>query len=339
MKINKDQLQEALTIVQPGLASKDIIEQANSFAFLDDKVVTYNDRISLSHPIEGLDIKGAIYAEELYKLLQKIKEGEINISIDKNEVNLKFGKGSARLTLQEEIKIPLIPIKGEWEKLPDNFNRFLKFAMSACSKDMSQPELTCVNVKTNGIIQATDSYKISHCDLKKPMPVEDFLLPASMTKDVIKINPTHVNKKGDDKWIHFKNEKGTVISCRLMESEKDYPTLQKHLNIEGEQIQLPKTTAEILGKAWVFAKRDNLLEETIRISIESKRMVVFSQSETGSFSEKTLIHYEGNPVEFLIAPHLLIDILKETNQCILNENFIKFEGEGWQYASALQSEE
>ena len=70
MKLNKTDLQKALEIVKPGLANKEMIEHSTSFAFIGGRVVTYNDEISLSHPVEGLEIEGAIHAEELYKLLR-----------------------------------------------------------------------------------------------------------------------------------------------------------------------------------------------------------------------------------------------------------------------------
>jgi len=39
MKINKKELKEALEIVKPGLANKEMIEQSTSFAFLKGKVI------------------------------------------------------------------------------------------------------------------------------------------------------------------------------------------------------------------------------------------------------------------------------------------------------------
>jgi hypothetical protein len=333
MKVSKNQLQEALSIVQPGLTMKGIMEQADSFAFIGDKVVTYNDRISISHPVEGLDIRGAIYSVELYKLLQKITKDEIDISVKKNEVSLKFGKGLAHLTLQSEIRIPIIEVKEKWEELPDNFNHFLKFAMGACSNDMSQPELTCVNIQDNGIIQATDSYKIFYCELGDEIPAETFLLPASSAKEVAKINPTYISKSKE--WVHFKNEQETVISCRLENMDKEYPDLKKHIASKGEQIAFPSSTTDLIDKAWIFAKRKNELDEEIRIDIRDKKMTVSSRSETGSFSEKTPIRYGGSPIEFVIAPYLLVDILKETNKGVLSENAIKFEDKEWQYVSVL----
>jgi len=338
MKINKNQLQKALTTVQPGLASKDVIEQTTSFAFLDGKVVTYNDQISISHPVEGLDIRGALPSEELYKLLQRINNDEIDIEVDGNQVSLKFGKGHAHLTLQTEIKIPLIEIKSDLKKLPKSFNHLTKLAMASCSRDMSQPRLTCINIQKDGILQATDSYRIIYCDLEEKMPIETFLFSASSAKEAIKINPTHVAK--DKEWIHFKNGEGTTISCRLNEFKEEYPDLKKHFDIEGGKfIEFPEATREMLERAQIFAARDNQFDEEITISIQSKKLTISSKSETGKFSEKTLIRYEGDPIEFIIPPYLLVDILKETNKCELGENTIKFEGEGWQYVSVLQSKE
>ena len=52
MKINRKELLDTLSIVSPGVSNKEMaIEQATTFAFLKDRVVTYNDEISISHPI------------------------------------------------------------------------------------------------------------------------------------------------------------------------------------------------------------------------------------------------------------------------------------------------
>jgi len=86
MKIEKSKLQEALRIVEPGLAEKEIpyLEQSKSFAFVGGKIITYNDEISISHPIEGWgDIEGVIQAKKLYDLLSKLSAKELDIFINK----------------------------------------------------------------------------------------------------------------------------------------------------------------------------------------------------------------------------------------------------------------
>ena len=75
--MKKNDLVEALEVVKPGLANKDLIEQTTSFAFINGNVVTYNDEISISSPIEDLEIEtedGDIYSTTLkYEAMECIK--------------------------------------------------------------------------------------------------------------------------------------------------------------------------------------------------------------------------------------------------------------------------
>ena len=74
MKIERLKLLEALKIVEPGLASREIFEQTNDFAFIKGQVITYNNEVSISHPVEGLDnIQGTVRADKLYQLLGKLE--------------------------------------------------------------------------------------------------------------------------------------------------------------------------------------------------------------------------------------------------------------------------
>ena len=213
--MKKQDLLTALETVKPGLASKEMIEQSTSFAFMNGQVVTYNDEISLSHPIPDLEIKGAVQAEELYKLLNRLKEDEIEVEIKKNELRLESGNTKAGLTLQQEIKLPLEEIgeTGKWKILPENFLKHVRFAMTCCSRDMSRPVLTCVHISKEGLIEGSDSLRITRCQLEGEMPVKTFLLPVSASVEVVKLEPTKVAE--GDGWIHFKTDEGTILSCRI----------------------------------------------------------------------------------------------------------------------------
>ena len=92
MKINKAELQNALEKVKPGLAGKELIEQSTSFSFVNNRVVTYNDEISISHPVKGLEIKGAVKAQALYSFLGKVKKEEIDVEYEDNQIIIKTGR-------------------------------------------------------------------------------------------------------------------------------------------------------------------------------------------------------------------------------------------------------
>jgi hypothetical protein len=337
MNINKAKLQEALEIVKPGLANKEIIEQATSFAFIGGRVVTYNDEISISHPIEGLNLNGAIQAENLYKFLAKIKKDDVDFELKENEIILSTGRSKAGLTLQAEIKLPLdddIAKKGKWYDLPDNFNKFVSFAMASCSTDMSRQVITCVHIRKSGIIEASDSYRITHCVLSDDMPVKTFLLPASSAINVVKLNPIKIAEGTG--WIHFQTEEGTIISCRIFEDT--YPDTSVFLKSKGNQIIFPQTLSEALERAQIFAKRDHILDESVSIIIENRKICIGAESDSSWYKEDMNMKYEGSKIVFSITPYLLKGILSETNACIINEDGskLKFEGEGWQYVTMLK---
>ena len=217
--------------MKPGLANKEIIEQTTSFAFFEGRVVTYNDEISISHPLEGLKLEGAVIADKLYALLGKIKKEEIEIKVEGSEILISSGRIKAGLTLQSEIKLPLgeeVMTKSKWKALPEKFTKSVSFVMTSCSRDMSRAVLTAVHINKDGFIEASDSYRVARCDLGEEMPVKTFLLPASSAVEMVKFNPTYIAEgKG---WIHFKTEEDSIMSCRIFEDE--YPDTKPHLKNE-----------------------------------------------------------------------------------------------------------
>ena len=343
MKINKNNLQEALEIVKPGLANKEDIDQSTSFAFLGGRVVTYNDRISISHPVEGLNIEGAIRADELYKILSKVKiskeeedKPNMEMIIEDNQIIFSKGKMKTGLTVQAEILLPLddenLVKKGDWFDLPEDFVKFIKFCAPSCSRDMSRAVLTAIHINESGFIEASDNYRITRCELLQEFPVETFLLPADAAIVMVRVNPISIAKSQG--WIHFQNEYGTILSCRIMEDA--FPNTTGFLNMEGQKLTFPPSITEVLERASIFSKRDHLLDEHVTITIESNKIKVESKSDTGWFSEELNMRYSGDPVYFMISPYLLTGILKETLTFIVSATKLKFEGERWTYLSALK---
>ena len=338
MKLNKTDLQRALETVKPGLANKEMIEHSTSFAFIGGRVVTYNDEISLSHPVEGLEIEGAIHAEELYKLLSKLKKDEIEIVVEGNQILLKASsRSNAGMVLQQDIKLPLEEIGdiGKWKSLPEDFTRLISFAMSSCSRDMSKPVLTCVHVSKEGLIEGSDGFRITRCTMEEGMPVKDFLLPSSSAAELDKLKPTKIAEgKG---WIHFQTAEGTQMSCRIFEDE--FPDVSKYLEVEGIEVTFPRTIVDALDRASIFSKRDHFLDEHVTVVIADNRVKLKSKSLTGWLEEEINMKFTDSPISFDITPYLLREILEETLTCVICEDRLKFEGAGWVYVTILKSNE
>jgi hypothetical protein len=335
MIVNKEELQKALEIVKPGLANKEQIEQSTSFAFIKGRVITYNDEISISHPVPGLEVEGAILAENLYKFLTKIKKEEITLELAGNEILLTSEKAKAGLLLQTEIKLPLdeeVSQKGKWYPLPVHLVPGLAFCMTVCSRDMSRPVLTCIHVNKAGYLEASDSYRIVRYQIEEEMPIETFLIPAMAAVEVVKLKPVKIT--GGKGWVHFKNENNTILSCRIYEEK--YPTTKGFYTNEGVRVILPKTTEEMLARAQVFSKREHVLDEWISVTIENHVFKIESRSDTGWFNETSKIKFEGDVINFDITPYLLKGILAETRGFKYTSDKLTFEGERWLYVSTLR---
>ena len=332
MKINKIELQDALEIVKPGLASKEVIDQSTSFAFINGRIVTYNDEISISHPVKGLEIEGAITAEQLYKLLNKITKEEIDVTISEKEVVLEAGRIKAGLVLQSEIILPLDAINeiSKWKKLPVNFSEAINFVAPSASTDMSNQILTCVHVCKKGWIEASDGLCITKYMIDELQYT--FLLPANTAMIVAKMQPYKIAEgKG---WIHFKTKEGTILSCRILEQDS-FPDTKDLFNVKGIKLTLPKEIKSILERAAIFAKRDSILDEFIEVLLTKKKLKIKATSSAGWFQEEASFDYKGDEVIFTISPHLLRGVLSKTLDCTLSKDKMKFVGTDWIYVTVL----
>jgi len=328
-------LLNALSIVKPGLSNKELIEQSSSFAFMGNRVVTYNDEISVSHPVEDLDIIGAVKAEELYKFLHKTKQEDIAISVEDNVLLLAAGRSKVTLTLEADIKLDLSELqkKKKWKKLPPSFLNDIKFVAKAASKNAAMPAMTCLNIRADGFIEATDRFRACRCTSDFDT---SFLLPADVVVTITTINPTKICVEKN--WVHFKTPTNTILSCRIFNAE--FPAVDPFFKKWGEGddvlLSLPKELLSIVEKAMIFSKRDYVMDEFLYITVSKKKIKVVAKSEYASFEETTEMEYKGEQVQFKIVPHLFLDILKEKDTIVyLGKTKIKFEAGNWKYLAIL----
>lgn len=333
--MKKQDLIDALEVVKPGLASKELIEQSTSFAFVDGRVVTYNDEISISHPVEGLDLTGAIQATELYAILKKLKQDEIEISVNENEIVLSAGKVKCGLLLQSEIKLPLTEIDEiqKWKTLPAGFIVAMQMAMMSCGTDNSKPILTCVHIHPE-YIEGTNGFALYKSIMTTRFIKAPILIPATSASILSRFAPAKIAVT--DGWVHFKSDNGAILSCRTFADK--YPDTSKITKITGVLLTFPKTIMAILDRATVFGKHGaKVTDEDVDIIIDKKKIKISSKSESGWFEESANIDFEGERLSFKIMPSLLKGILASTTSCLYCGHALKFEGENWVFISMLIS--
>lgn len=337
MKVDKQELQQALAAVKPGLASKEFIEQSTSFAFLGDRVVTYDDEISISHPVKNLDVTGAIKAQALYEFLNRVKRDQIELVWEEDQVKIHAGRSTAGLVFEQEVKLPVEEVGeiGEWEKLPEDFVTALSYGYPCCSKEMSRPVLTCLNVNGDKV-EASDALQIIRYQMKDALAIDRFLIPATAAQELTRYDITHI--AGGAGWVHFKTEDGTVFSSRVFEGE--YPTISPHLHIEdAQEINFPRTIPQALERAQVFAQESTGMIPMATIAIEEGQVKISAQSTSGWFEERIKTKYKGGSVRFQAGVESLINLLTHTRRCELGDGRIKFTGDDWEHVVATVEDE
>ena len=339
MKVSKAELQKALETVKPGLASKELVEQTTSFAFVDGRVITYNDEISISCPVEGLNIEGAIKAEELYKFLSRAPSDELEVEIAETEIIIRSGRAKASLTIQSEIILPLEEVEQnyDWKKLPEGFIKAMEFVHFSCGKDMTRPVLSAVHVKKDGVMEACDSYRVTSYSIGKKIGGDEFVIPIHSAKALFRFPVVEIS--AGIGWIHFRSANGAVFSARIL-AEK-YPSIDSVLDVEGgEEFIFPEDIVEILSRADVFTGEEFESDKSVEISVEGRKVFVRAGTVGARFEEWTKRAGGESEFKFSVHPKFLGDMLKHAKTCeIFENNRMRFLGKNWVHVACLQKVE
>lgn len=330
MKVNRKELLNELGELAPGLSESEIIEQSNCFMFSEGKVYTYNDSF-LAQRECNLDVKGAVIAKPLLKLLDKTDEEELDISVGDNQVLIKGKAFKAGIPIQDAISFPLeaiIPEEPQYTELPELFGVGLDMVRYAAGKDMTYPALTCIHADKN-IVEACDGFQAITYLLGEDLYFEEeFFLPAKHVNAIMLIEPDQYYL--GESFIHFQNTKTrSQLSCRLFDVE--YPSIAGFFDVKGEKIRFPKQASDIVERASVFSQEEFNKDSLVHVRIKENLMLIEGQNEQGWYKEKCRLRYKGTPVQFNINPKMLSSILELNTNLIVGERAIKIEGENFEY--------
>lgn len=337
MKVNRKHLIDILQLVKPGLASREIVEQTASFVFYDGQIITYNETIGIRHKLAP-DLKEldgiAIQAKELYDLASKLSDEEINFTVEESELIVSGKKSKAGIRLQEANIKDWLKDMGkpkDWDELPASFCNALSFCAFSTTRNLTEAVLTCIYMNKSTAV-SSDNIRVTSYDLGKKTNLPEMLLPVISIMSVIDYNPLEYSM--DEGWIHFRNEHGTIYSCRRIEADYPVNTALKHLKeIEGPVIKLPDNLIDILSRAGIFSSRDSKIsvDNRVRITLSDGMLTVRGEGSGGWFEETSRIRYKGDEIAFETNPDHLNAILQHTNEMIIGSSALKFEGENFQH--------
>jgi DNA polymerase III sliding clamp (beta) subunit (PCNA family) len=324
MKVNRAEFLSMLKKLQPGLSNSSVLDQSDRFIFLEDRVVTFNNRVSVSHSFVSGDIRGALRAKELVALLSKIGAKEVDLSLKDGKLFVKSGKSRAGIVLDSDITLPIdeVGIPEEWRPISEEILEAVGMCLFSVSKDMDiDPiSLVCVHVNDN-LVESCDNYRITRIPLIEGLE-DELLIPADAAKAMITYAPIEYAVT-DNNWIHFRTEDGLFFSCATMDEK--YPSLDEILKVDGVSITLPEKLIGIMDKARIFSGEDSTSIHKIQVKLGSRGLVVRGEGPGGFFEEKSKVDYSGEELVFELYPDFTSQILKLTREVVLGDGVLKFE--------------
>lgn len=333
MRINREEFLKQLESVMPGLSTKEIIEQSSCFIFKDKTVNTYNDEIACS--IKSLlKIEGAVSAMPLISLLRKLKEDELEISVNdaNTQVIIKVKQKRSGINMEQDILLPIEAVDKpkKWKKLPDNFADAIAIVQPCAGTNQTQFAMTCVHI-TSKWIEACDNHQVCRYRIKTDVDKE-LLIRKESLKHIISLDMIEFSETKH--WTHFRNSDGLILSCRHWVD--DYPSddITKVLQMKGDPLTLPKGLAEAVEKAEIFSS-ENAEGSNVIVSLKKGKFKITGKGTSGWFTEIKKSKYDGVSLQFTIPPKLLVELVQHYNECEVSENRLKVKGGKFVYVTVL----
>ena len=335
MKIKKAELQTILENLRPGLARRDIVGKLSDFTFSGDRICTFNDQISISHPFES-EFECSVDGQSFYQVVVNSPGEEIDLTMTEKNLVIKGEKSKASLIVSEgsvildKIKMPRISSK-KWKVLPVSFRKGVRLCSFSVSSDLTRPALTCVAIKGDKIFSA-DNLRISKFLLESV--IDDFLITGVSASILTKYPVTKYLK--DESWIHFKTEDDIIFSCRVIVDV--FPDVGAYFNVEGLSVVLPKELKDVVTSVSVVTDEEFSIDRIISVSMLKKEKIITCSGKGSRGSFERVCALEGRiqrDVVFDINPAFFSEVLESELEMTLGENHALFVKDSFEHVMCL----
>jgi DNA polymerase III sliding clamp (beta) subunit (PCNA family) len=310
MKVNREQMLNVLAKVKPGLAKKEVIEEMGNFFFTGDFVAAYNGQVCVIHD-QTTDFKGSVPADTLYKLLSKVTDDEIEITVEDDKMKLKSPSLNSELSmvLQSEIEEVIKAIDSNnqeigWKDVPKDFADGAALCAFSASKDDTLGTLTCVMVRGD-MLYSCDNIRTSKYKMEANM-AERLFIKASTIKELVDYKLTKY--KETEAWIIFWDE-GSIIFC-VRKIIGEYPDVEQLYQMEYDkgEIPIPATLKKSIDVVSLAIDGDSIIDKSVIVKIESGVITCRGRNAKGFIEHKTPVEYAGEPFTFRINPLFLYQV-------------------------------
>lgn len=313
------ELLKVLENTKAGIDTKSETEIMSYYYFSKNNVITHNDKISVRYPFKT-DFNMFVKATDLYNIISKIKTSEVSLTKKENKLNISSKSAKINLTVIEDDEATSMienvskSIKeANWKKLPENFKESIKLCATTTSIHDSDGTLSYIYLDGVDCI-SSDNTRISHSILDSQ--IDQMFIKAKEVNSLINSNP--IEYSIGDSWIHFKNEDNGVFSIRVITGE--YPDYLQFFDFDGDEITLSKDVLTGIDLASVLT---DIATPIINIKIEKGFCILSVKSDNGKILHRSKVNYKGNPINFMINPNFLKEMINHSTSLIVGSDKAK----------------
>lgn len=318
-----------LELAKSGLSAREFIEQSNHFVFKGGKVYSFNDEVLCCHSTD-VPIEGALPAVPLLEVLSKMEEEELTVEQRDKEVVFQGDNKKFAVVRDEQIFLPIdqVEFPDSWKEVESEFVESVALALQCVGTDATKFLLTCVHMD-DGYVEACDNTQLIRARCKTGIK-ESVIVRGVAMSSIAGLAVSHIGLT--DNWVHFKCGDTFSISCRRYLDK--YPSLDKLLQVDGHQVEIPRGLAEATRRASVFAV-DQSSDKQLLVSLRNNLLKVKGSGQYGWYLETKELKYSGPTLEFLIAAELLAHISDNYTQATIGHNRLAVSGNNWTYVTSL----
>lgn len=335
--MDRKELINAIKAIKPGLTRDNIVEQAEFISFNEDEIVSYNNEVSISYPYES-GLTGAVKGNELLKILTAMPDG---IKITSKKDKLIIAKKDKKNKITASLK--LLPVQTDiwpeipedFETLPENIVKALKFCMFSTAADPAMGALNSIYIENESVLSC-DNFRATQYELDGIITAP-LLIPLKLAK--VLVDYPIIKYAQDDSWLYFEDEQGVIICCKKVEYE--YPTEQVRglFNSDGESITLPDDFRTTLDRSEILSQIDIENQKIVKLELLNGKMIISSSGDIGQYKEELAIKYSGQELTIMVNPVHMKQILTDCSEFLLTESNINFKTETFNHVIALIAED
>jgi len=340
----REELVKTIERVLPGISKKNIVEEFGQIVVCDGMMVAYNDDIGISYPI-NTDIEFSVDALDFYTAVKKMRNKELDLSVDESNLIISAGKTIIKLPSMSEnvtVKALIEALDLDDKKfvpLNKNFIAGIKIMSNVASDNVDHPMGLYSLCISGEFIYAGDKAKVGVYHLKGDT-TETMFIHNSHIKPIVGFNPD--SSTSDGNWVYFINSDDAILACRQPNVSHIFPIESIEQNVENrgdETISLESVITEEMD-IFIHFNQTATTSKFVRVTVGTDFVSIRSDSEKGQIhKEYSIKKREGQDMEFAINPVYLQQLIRNSPEFSFNKKTLYVENDNHKFAIALMMDD